>query len=574
MRALVFAPHAGIWVHAFPEALIADALRAGGMDVVYVTCDGALSSFCVTMGAHHLSPASPEAEREKVCRACRANRDRLRRDFHFRGHDFDRVLDPETRHAIDDLVGRLVPADVAAFEVDGIAVGRATLYEYLIQNKRTGFRVTEEDWPQFRARLVNTLRALRAAQIILATERPDRVLAYNTLYSVNAMWRAAAKQAGIPIYFIHAGMNLGHRLQTMMLGTDSPFAWVDHAKREWERRRDLPCSATELANVTDHYERLFRGTSVFAYSAAKAKHTGDLRARFGIRLDQKLLVATMSSYDEYAAAAAIGEMPAESTTLFATQRDWLRALIPWVAARPELALVIRVHPREFPNKRDSVKSEHALELERELVSLPPNVRVNWPADNLSLYDLAQYADVVLNAWSSAGREMALLGIPVVLYNAQLVLYPPDLNYVGETVPAYFAAIERALADGWSFERVRRTFRWSVLELVRGVIDLADGFDFDESPPNGPLARAGRFALALPGVRQARDLLRRPAHLAAEARIAQSVRDAAPIYVTAPASATLDEETAALREELGRIVRAMFGTDTTPTPLRTKLEAAR
>jgi hypothetical protein len=574
MKVLVFAPHAGIWVHAFPEALIAKSLQQSGMDIVYVTCDGALSSFCVAMGARGLSPASSYDERAAACRDCRSNRDRLRSGFELAGYHFESVLDADERRAIDLLVARMRPRDVLGFEVDGIAVGRAALYEYLIQNKRSQFAVSDEEWPRFRLRLITALRSLRAAQTILDRERPDRIVAYNTLYSVNAMWRAAAKQRGVLTYFMHAGMNLGHRLQTMMIGIDSPFAWFAHAKNVWRETRDLPCSASELAAVTDHYERLFRGASVFAYSAAKATQTEDIRGRFNIRADQRVLVATMSSYDEYAAAAAIDEMPAETTTLFATQRDWLRALIPWVAQRPDLFLIIRVHPREFPNKRDGAKSEHAMELERELVALPPNVRVNWPTDNLSIYDIAQHTDVALNAWSSVGREMPLLGIPVVIYSGQLILYPSDLNYLGETEPAYFAAIERALRDGWSFERIRRAYRWNVLELVRGGADLSDGFDFDEAPPASAIERVWRLALSAPGVRQRWDLWRRSARLRVSVDLARTVRDGAPIFVAPPSVTTEHDETAALRAELRRIVRALYaGDNTVASPLRAHLEAA-
>src|SRR5204862_2893167 len=120
---------------------------------------------------------------------------------------------------------RASPRDLVAFEVDGVAVGRAALYEYLIQNKRAGLSVPDAEWPRFRLRLVNTLRSLRAAQKILERERADRVVTYNTLYSVNAMWRAVGDKRRIPTYFLHAGANLSRRLQTMLVGRDSAFAW-------------------------------------------------------------------------------------------------------------------------------------------------------------------------------------------------------------------------------------------------------------------------------------------------------------------------------------------------------------
>src|SRR5262249_23737669 len=150
-------------------------------------------------------------------------------------------------------------------------------------------------------------------------ERPDRVLSYNSLYSVNAMWRAVADERGIPSYFLHAGSNLAHRLETMIVARDSPLAWSRRLIQQWPAHRETPATADELAAIGDHFEQLFAGTSVFAYSA---KASGaPLRERFGIAREQRICVATMSSYDEYIAATAVGEMPS-ATELFPTQLEW------------------------------------------------------------------------------------------------------------------------------------------------------------------------------------------------------------------------------------------------------------
>ena len=61
-RVLFFSPHAGIWQHAFPEALIADAIGQSGADVFYVTCGGVLSSFCVVMASRGLRIESAAAD--------------------------------------------------------------------------------------------------------------------------------------------------------------------------------------------------------------------------------------------------------------------------------------------------------------------------------------------------------------------------------------------------------------------------------------------------------------------------------------------------------------------------------
>ena len=560
MRVVVFAPHAGIWVHAFPEALVADCVRAAGAELVYVTCGGALSSFCVTMASQGVAADAAPAAKQAACVACRAARDRLRGGFDFPGYDFDIVLDASDRQRIETLLDQARPDDIAAFQVDGVKVGRATLYEFLIERKKLQLQLTAEEWRAFRPRLANSLRSLIAAGRILDRERPDRVVVYNSLYSVNAVWRAAADQREIPFYFVHGGLSLSRRLQHVMAGRDSTLDWWTRVVAAWPAYRDVPCSHAELAQVTDHYLQLFRGTSVFAYSAPKSSTPEDVRRRFGVRADQQLLVASMSSYDEYVAAAAVGGVPDQSTLVFPTQIEWVQTLVEWMRTQPDRFLLLRVHPREFPNKREGLKSEHALALERELASLPPNVRVNWPTDKLSIYDVAEQADVFLNAWSSAGKEMTLLGLPVVTYCPEVIMYPAELNYVGRTRESYLAAIEDALRDGWSFERVRRAYRWCVLEYVRGLVDISDGFDFSEDPPRSTLQRARNLVLAVPAIRQRRDLWRRPQALAAQRRLGELILSGKPTLLDvaqdrrAVGEAT---ETAALRVQVRRLMQALY-----------------
>jgi len=121
--------------------------------------------------------------------------------------------------------------------------------------------------------------------------------------------------------------------------------------------------------------------------------------------------------------------------------DWIRTLIEYVSKRPNLFLLIRVHPREFPNKRETRQVSTSALLASAFGHLPSNARVNWPSDDIALYDLANYGRCVFELLVRAqGKEMALLGIPVVAYSRDLMLYPPDLNYVANSEQDFFAKI--------------------------------------------------------------------------------------------------------------------------------------
>ncbi len=479
MKVLFFAPHAALWVHAFPEALIAECLAQAGHEIVYVTCGGQFSRYCVPMIARGLSPHAGPADKKRVCVACKANKSLIRQQFGFRSYDLDSMLDSDDLTEIDRRLENTGPKNFLDLVIDGVEVGRAALGTYLLVHKKSSLDFDDDEWKIFRLELINTLYAFYASRRILRTERPDRTIVYSSGYSVNLVFCHVAASLGITHYYMNAGSNITDRLQKVVLARGHSLQ--KRLLTYWPDFRQKPCPGKAMRYATDHFIEVLKGRSSFVYSSARLGERVDIRQKFQVRPHQKILLATMSSYDEIFAASTIGLFPSNYETPFPDQVSWLRTLLSWIAGRPELFLIIRVHPREFPNKRDSVKSEHAYRLEGELKDLPRNAAVNWPSDGLSLYDLAEVTSVCLNAWSSVGKEMSLLGIPTVIYSPDLVFYPKDLNYVGTTPAEYFRAIETALREGWSIEKIRLTYRWLALEDVFSRLDISDGFRRSEHP---------------------------------------------------------------------------------------------
>ncbi|MFN5818146.1 MAG: capsule biosynthesis protein, partial [Pseudanabaena sp.] len=327
--------------------------------------------------------------------------------------------------------------------------------------------------------LRNTLISFFASQKIIDKEMPDRVLVYNSLYAVNRVCCQLAESRGIPTYFLHAGQSLSNRLETMLIGAKYAFPFNQKLRKYWETYKSIPCIPVQIRAVTDHFLELFKGRHFLAYSSTKQDRV-DIRNIFKINEGQKILVATMSSYDERFSSEIINVIPKYDNLIFPEQIDWIKFLIEFVKCRQDLFLIIRVHPREFPNKRDSMRSQHSVMLEKVLINLPTNVKLNLPEDNLSIYDLAEYTDLFLNAWSSVGEEMSLLGIPVLIYSDDLVAYPSDINYVANSQEDFCNKIDIALKDGWSFERIRKAYRWYVLKLIRSAFDISDSIQWYRS----------------------------------------------------------------------------------------------
>lgn len=566
MRILFFAPHSAIWAHSFPEALIAESLEKSGHEIVYVTCGGSFSGLCIPMMAERLTWDSPADAKAKVCAACNARKKIIRKGFGFRSYDLIDQITPSVERAVVATVKQVEPDNLLDFTYEGIEAGRYALYSLLIGRKKSSLSFTGPEWNEYRIHLTNTLTALIAGRKIIDQETPDIVVTYNSLYSVNRVWMELARIRGIPSYFVHAGGNLSNRLQTLMIGQGEWFQFTRHLIDYWRKHSARACTRAEMGSVTNHFIELFSGESLFVYSSAVSERVVDIRSHFGIAANQKILLATMSSYDELFAARMVKVMPDDEGMVFPTQAEWIKAVAEYVKSRPDLFLIVRVHPREFPNKREWAKSEHAESLEKVLENLPSNVRVNWPRDELSLYDVAEEASVILNAWSSAGKEMALLGLPVVVYAPQLLLYPAELNYVGSTVEQYFQRIEEALRRGWEAENIRIAYRWHALEFKTSLIDIGDSYHASEARgQTGWIRRiyAAVLRRVFPYHVERSDCAGRAPSLSSTDVINRIFETRAESVLEIEVNRnepeiTVDQETDSLKDEIARLIRVRYG----------------
>ena len=581
MKILVFAPFSAIWVHAFPEALVIESLQQSGHEIVYLTCGRTFSDLCVSMGAYGVGIDAGAAQKRRICDLCDKHKQLIREQFGFRSYDLSETFTKEDHDWVDEICAKTSATNLIDLVIDGIAVGKCALSHFLINLKKISLEFTDAEWARLQVELRNALYAFVGCRRAMDREKPDRVMVYVAAYSVNLVCCELAQARGIPHYYLAAAGNLSDRLQRIVVARGHAMDFQKNNIAHWPALKDKPCSADSLRYVTDHFQELFRGKNPLVYSTPIRNAAVDLRQSFGIRSEQKVLLAALSSYDEIYASQIVGLWPSDFVSIFSTQVEWVQALIAFVADRPDLFLIVRVHPRELPNRRDGLASESSKKLGDILSDLPDNVRVNWPTDGISLYEAADIADVCLNAWSSAGKELTLLGLPVVTYAPDLLVYPPELNYVSDTREGYFEKIETALEAGWSAENVRAAYRWYVLEHEKAMINLSESYSVSE---NRYASLSQRMSNRLrrtvdPLYVQRRDCARRAASLSARPLINQLIVDARATVLDIRvengfASVAIEEESAALRREIARMVNIMYPSSATEATNTLKYKLVR
>ncbi len=479
MKILFFAPHAALWSHSYPEAVVAEALESQGHEIVYVACNRVYQKFCVPMNAFGLSQTSSESERRAICDHCYDMRALLKKRFKFREILLGDHISDADRKATHEITN-LPPEELKQFAIDGVSIGKLAAYELMLKSKRTRMDFNAEEWSAYVVAFSHNLQTYYAANRLMELEKPDRVLVYNSLYSVNNVFVKVAELHRATPYFLHAYESIYDRLNRIIVAKSDALIYSRAVSAQWENEKLQPQSAVAISAVRNHFTTLFSGKHFLAYSAAAGK-SPDIRKFFKISPEKKVIVATLSSYDEIIALEMIGMLKISKEIAFRDQIEWMQAVVQYIAGKPDLFLIIRVHPREFPNHRDAVRSEHSLRLEKVFQKLPLNAVINWPADSLSIYDLAKEADLFLNAWSSVGEEMTLLGFPVLLYSDEMLFYSPAINYLEKSSGAYFTALEDALREGWSGKNIVKGFRWYAYKFFRPTFTVSHTFSYRENP---------------------------------------------------------------------------------------------
>ncbi len=557
-RVVFFAPFSGIWPHAYPEALVASSLKREGAEVVYVPCDGLFSDGCAVMDSHGMTYRSSEAQRQSVCRMCRRRQDALVSGLKVQRVSMDSFVDDATRRQCKDFAQELAQRDIADAELDGFKVGRIGLHETLLHYKLTSLdELNDDSMGDFRMRLYNVLLSLHVTRVMLNSLKPQRIVAYNTHVSIIYIMMLVAERAGVRTFGIHAGGNMSNRFGSLYIFRRDMVrlykGWIDAFEQKW---RQLPATRQGIEGAARHFSALTSGKTVWVYSAPKKAEYFDVRAHYGIRPDQKVLLAMLSSYDELYSMQVMGLLP-EFNQMYSSQVEWIRALVKHLSVRKDLFLIIRVHPRELPNQRDKVHSLHAKRLASELTDLPDNVRINWPQEGISIYDLVPYVDVGLNAWSSTGKELANLGVPVVLYSDDIIFYPASLNLLARDEKDYFEKIDQTIASGWSFDRVVQVFRWLALEYTLGTVDIHDGFSFGEGRRSFLRRAMGKLRRMLAYRLEASWLGRRLRHHSTIVQCILEDADMLTLQYEGQGALAPDQELDIIRAEMRKLVEVMY-----------------
>jgi hypothetical protein len=465
------------------ESLILKAFKSAQHDITYVNCNKALNDFCLNHYISGLNFDSQEAEKNRVCDKCLDNSRFVSKNFNSPLVMVNKIINP-SHNQISNEIANLNNSNWLNYEIDNFKVGRIAFYEFALRHKIFSLTIPDSLFPEYISELRNVITGLSEARRILENTRPDSLILYNSRYSINNIFRKAAERLNIPVYTLNFSGNWdNYTARATLFKSEDDFFGISKSN-EWTYFRNVPLDLSEISEVKDTLSSLVFPNNNWNWSTgSKLLNSEDLKKFFGVKKEQKIIVLTLSSADELV-ALEVSEVLKDRVGYqqglnFTDLEEWLNSVILIAEKNPSLFFIIRLHPRDFPGARNlKNKSEQGQRIENffSSKSIPNNVYVNYPNQNISIYDIMRITHLLINQSSSIGAEFACFGVPILHSNPQMLFaYPKELGNNLEDKEQFEKTIFTMLNSQESLLLNRQliAFRWMYFKFCRIGLEIKE-----------------------------------------------------------------------------------------------------
>ena len=474
MNILWFGVNAGLVPALALEAALADGLAQSGDLVTRISCHGVLDAFCPVMQSEGLTAQSPQRDKHRICRKCRSLGASADDKAGYRTVHLDDYITDAELSGVDDVLAGISRENWNTLVREGIDVGRYSTYLSMLNHKVEKIAAHDQAWFDYVADLRNSLIAACALPRIFDEVHPTHALVYNPLYPTNRVFWELALQRGVKGISISTGGFVPNRAGTLAIYPHLSASQTLVDSQTVVESLRTPCTADEVQATERHLRGLVVGHDPWVYSSAPTGSQEDeIREKVGVAPGRRVVLALVASPDETRSSELVdAEFVRVPGHDLSDVQEFVRTSVDFGERNPDLDVVIRLHPRLSPNKRERITSPDLEPIQRILKSRPSNVHVNAPGDGVGLYDVMRIADVGLNQSSSSGLELLVHGIPVVHYDPpRMNAYPTHLGLEvdrGDSV-ALDAGIRQALTGRVPPTFPRDAFRWYAVTLLRVLV---------------------------------------------------------------------------------------------------------
>jgi capsular polysaccharide biosynthesis protein len=402
-RVLLFTGH-GMWSRATPlvDGLLFHALRQRGAECTAVLCGAALPACHIENVVTDSSDALLSRGHPKICASCVGQGSRIYEALAVPFRTLSGVLEAVDQRRAREVVSNIPYEEYFDYHDDGVAVGahaRASVMRYLLSGRLSDGTIDRAIAEQF---MVSGLLVLESARRLIGELQPDVIVANHGIYMMAGVFGDVAASYGART----VAWNKAYRKNTLVFahGKSHHYEMMDEPNSNWEHRE---LTTDERIRLDEYLASRDHGSLDFwmNYQTKPIRDRDILIQTVG--LDPARPIVGLFTNVNWDAQIAY------PNNAFPDQLSWLIETIEHFRKRPDVQLVIRVHPAETKGLNVS-RQRMTDEIRAAIPQLPQNVYVIPPESDLSSYTLADLIGAGIVFASKFGIEMAVRGVPVVV----------------------------------------------------------------------------------------------------------------------------------------------------------------
>jgi glycosyltransferase involved in cell wall biosynthesis len=384
------------------ESLLAVALTLRGADVHVLLCDEMLPA-CWMCRSQHIPPAEfvEVGPSKQMCGTCFVTGTQVFQPLGLTMHRYSDLLTASDLQKAAELSQSLAVDDIEQLRVDGIGVGEQAFAGALRYYSSGHLRDEPEGEAILRRYLKASLMSMFAIRRLFRTISFTSVCGIHGMYVPEGIVGDVARSENVrPVSW-----NDAYRKETFIFSQHDTYhrTLLTEPASNWE---SLPWTDDMESEVVEYLKSRSYGTHDWIrYAQDWQEDVVVLGRQLGIDFSKPCIgLLTNVIWDAQVCYR---------DRAFPSMLNWAVETIKYFARRPDLQLIVRVHPAEV---RGVVKTRHQMvdEIRRAIPELPKNVFIVPPDSPMNTYATMLKCDAVIIYGTKAGLELSTIGIPVIV----------------------------------------------------------------------------------------------------------------------------------------------------------------
>jgi hypothetical protein len=453
------------------ESLLAVALTLRGASVHILLCDEFLPA-CL-QAWEKMFPEQGEFVKygpsQRLCETCFAPAYQMYQSLGLPVHRYSEFIQAHESATLEKLAESLPYEEIGNYQLDGLSVGEHAMAGAL----RFFAKGNLEDEPYgegvlrryFHASLLTTYAIRR----LLNKFKFNSACFHHGIYVPQGLIGEVARQKKTRV----VNWCVAYRKQCFVFSHNDTYhhTLLTESTANWE---NIPWTPQMESDILDYLKSRWQGTQDWIWFHEKPEEKlSAIQAELGIDFSRPCIgMLTNVMWDaqlHYRANA------------FSNMLEWVLQTIRYFSERPELQLIIRVHPAEV---RGTLPSRQPImaEIQKTFPILPANVFIISPESQVSTYAVMEVCNAVIIYGTKTGVELTSMGIPVIV-GGEAWIRNKGITLDASSIDEYFQLLDQLpLKERLSKGLTQRARQYAYHFFFRRMIPLTYMKPKEGSPP--------------------------------------------------------------------------------------------